>query len=470
MELLFESRLEIKQTAGKLFFFQAAPQVDPQPVFLGDTLVDGSGGSIYGSVIHDGGVYRMWYQAWPRDWSGKDVALVAYAESNDGISWRKPILNLVEYAGDGQKNNLVNLGVHCPSVVIDPLAPPSHRYRATGCSGKHYSGGHPGAGDYGYYTLHSPDGLHWSLDQNTPQWPSADVITSVYHPAQQRIITALKFSPRYNKFLRRSIWTAEHRDGQWSSAHAALIPDEFDDICAMREGFATGDYYGMGFLPAGSGTVGFLWQFRHDMPHNVAGNFGATDVSLVYQAQRSDHWFHVPGRPNFLSHHVRPWTQGGIYTAASAIDAGKEQWLYFTGAPQSHCWELDQQWQMQEKRCQQLRDEGMSAIGRARWTKDRLFGFRADPEGYLDLDLGVIDKPSRLFLNFQTDRPGFIQVELLDTPDYGRDHAAALSGDQLDCPVAWQKNREIIHPQPRPCVARLYLDRAKLFAYELRNA
>ena len=30
----------------------------------------------------------MWYQAWPKDWDGGDVSLVAYAESDDGIAWK----------------------------------------------------------------------------------------------------------------------------------------------------------------------------------------------------------------------------------------------------------------------------------------------------------------------------------------------------------------------------------------------
>ena len=48
------------------------PQVLDEPVLASGSDVDASGASIYGSVIRDGGVYRMWYQAWPRDWDGRD--------------------------------------------------------------------------------------------------------------------------------------------------------------------------------------------------------------------------------------------------------------------------------------------------------------------------------------------------------------------------------------------------------------
>ena len=66
-----------------------------------------------------------------------------------------------------------------------------------------------------------------------------------------------------------------------------------------------GDYYGMGMMPAGSGTVGFLWQFRHSLPRKHLsdyGVFGVNDVTLVYQAGRGERWEHVPGRPDFISH------------------------------------------------------------------------------------------------------------------------------------------------------------------------
>lgn len=56
-------------------------------------------GFIYGSVIVDGGKYRMWYQA------QSGLAHVAYAESRDGIAWEKPDLGLVEI--DGKPTNLV---------------------------------------------------------------------------------------------------------------------------------------------------------------------------------------------------------------------------------------------------------------------------------------------------------------------------------------------------------------------------
>jgi hypothetical protein len=469
MELLFESRLEITRVEGKLYFFQVKPEISPEPVLKPDTFSDGSGASIYGSVLHDGGMYRMWYQAWPGDWDGGDTSLVGYAESDDGISWKKPELGIVDYGG--KKNNLCNLGFHSPSVFIDPEAHSTHRYRATGYTRPNRIGSTEVA-RAGYFTAHSTDGLHWELDSLEPRWEGADVITSVYHPAQQRAIVALKKGPRAGGFPRRSIWNADLIDSRWSGISCALIPDEFDDVGALSRGYASGDYYGMGMMPAGGGTVGFLWQFRHSLPRTAdteAGVFGAVDVSLVYQCGRGDRWLHSFGRKDFISHDDTPWGSGGIYTASCPVEAGDDQRLYFTSTLHSHGWYLDSRWKVQDNRKKELLEEKMCRIGYASWPRDRLFGFKADPDGWLELNLGRIERPVELVLNYKTERFGRVRIELPGRKDYSLDNSRSMVGDNLKSVVEW-KTGSIIKPEDEnPLIARIHMDCAKLYAFELRS-
>src|SRR5688572_16020506 len=125
MELLFESRREIARLDGKLRWVQQRPRVCEEPVLVPDNAGDGAGASIYGSVIHDGGVYRMWYQGWPRDWSGQNSSIVCYAESDDGVVWRKPALDLDDRFDS--PHNVTDLGLHSPAIFVNPTAPASHR-------------------------------------------------------------------------------------------------------------------------------------------------------------------------------------------------------------------------------------------------------------------------------------------------------------------------------------------------------
>jgi hypothetical protein len=97
-----------------------APQKYPgNPVMKAGPIegVDGYGTLLYGTVMKQGGKFRMWYLASPRADSRipGDVERniltgayrpVAYAESTDGIHWVRPNLGLVEFRGN-KNNNLV---------------------------------------------------------------------------------------------------------------------------------------------------------------------------------------------------------------------------------------------------------------------------------------------------------------------------------------------------------------------------
>lgn len=469
MQVLFESRTNI-DISGKVYFFQHNPVLHPEPVLGPDSFVDGAGTSIYGSVLRDGGVYRMWYQAWPRDWNGANGDLIGYAESNNGIDWHKPKLGLVDYSGKGRDNNLVDLSGHSPSVFIDPESPPTHRYRATLCTGPGPQGARKGMLDAGYFTAHSADGLHWEYDRLTPQWRSADVITSIYHPRQRRGIVAMKVTPRVHGIPRRSIWNAEWRDGHWSEARSALVPDEYDDIAAGARGYVSGDYYGMGMLAAGSGAVGFVWQFRHRLPRTEergSGVFGDVDVSLAYQAEPGDRWLHVPGRADFIRHADLPsWGRDVVYTASCPVDVGDEQWLYVSAGIRSHGWYVDSRWKRDENRIRSLVDQGMYRIGIVRWPKWRLFGFRSDPCGVLDIKLGRLSQPGKVQLNYRCESGGSIRAEIPNRETHSLEQALPLRGDALSETVAW-KAGDILPADPeKELVVRLHLDRAEVYAYD----
>ena len=478
MELLFESRSNIITIWGKLFFRQEKAEVLPEPVLVGDTASDGSGVSIYGSVLRDGGMYRMWYQSWPKVFDGSDTTLVGYAESDDGLSWRKPKLGIVDLGGTD--NNLCNLGMHCPSVFIDPTAPPSHRYRATGYTNDTNVYTLPGTRTVGYFAAHSADGLRWELDAPMPCWPYMDVITSIYHPGQKRGIVSFKRGHRMANIARRSIWQASLRDGVWQSPHCALVPDDFDDIAARAHGYQSADYYGMAMQPVGQGTAGFIWQFRHQLPYTGAAHgslFGTTDMSLAFQESEGSRWLHAPGRPDFLSHDATWWTHGGIYSASSPVEVGDEHWLFICGARHSHGWTTDANWKDIPDLVQKCSDEGMMRVGVARWPKHRLFGFTSDPQGGLWLDFGEITEPCELVLNYATFPDGDIRVKLSslvmlyaedEIPGRGYDECMPLTGNQLAQTVAW-KDGAVIHPVPgRRLTAYIEMNRATLYAYELR--
>ena len=478
MELLFESRLEILRAAGKLHFFQRPADVTPEPVVVADRPTDAEGAYIYGSVLHDQGVYRMWYQAQSPAWARHDTPVVAYAESDDGITWRKPDLNLVEFEGSRQ-NNLCDLGFHCHSVAIDPEAPPEQRYLATGCIDARYQDSwyhrdaDPPVGG-GYYIAHSADGLRWELESPHPHWRghNADNIETIWHPGRGRIETLLKRNRPYGGISRRSWWECSRKGGEWSEPRLALVPDDFDDLCAMSRGYASGDFNGIGRMPVGRATVGFIQTHRNRLPWHIhpngseAGNVGVLDLTLVYQGDEGHCWLRTPGRPDFVTHHHVPWANRCLFCASNVCEFGDEQRLYLGGWNCSHGVEPP--------------DEIKSSIGYASWPKDRIFGFHADPTSELEIELGILETPVELALNYETEPGGSIRVRLhtlgpwerlqdtTDYPGYGLKEAIPLTGDALAETISWKRGSVIRPLQGCRVVARLYMQRAKAYAWEIR--
>ncbi len=57
-------------------------------------------------------LFKLWYSVWNRHAYENRLPFsynVAYAESTDGITWRKPVLGLFEFAGS-KANNCIQLG------------------------------------------------------------------------------------------------------------------------------------------------------------------------------------------------------------------------------------------------------------------------------------------------------------------------------------------------------------------------
>jgi len=479
MQVLCEGHPQIQRMSPGMRLVLNRPTVLDEPVLQGDSDADATGASIYGSVIRDQGVFRMWYQAWPRDWNGDDVITVGCVESDDGLEWRRPAYGLVECLGS-TANQLTDLPFHSPSVLVDPDAGPGQRYRAFG-----YTAPRKFAGRFaqtvnasGYFTAHSADGLHWTLDSLDPLWQPGDVISSVWDPAAGGARVALKTGRFLGGMSRRAFSTAEWRQGQASAPVPALFPDELDDVAARARGFHTADYYGVSLLPTPGPTIGFLWNFRHQLPaaqHWSVGHYGNTgcvDLSVVYQLERGGCWRHVPGRPDWLASRDAPeWARGGLYTASSPLEVGEETWLYFCGTVDRHGWcGVDVDYSAWSRAAHERR--GFAKIGLARWVTHRIIGAQAD----LVERLALSARPAaegRLALNAVTRPDGRIRVRLVGAadgktiPGYGYEDCEPLAGDIRDRAVRWT-GREAL--PPAPALAEIEIERGTLYAFDFALA
>lgn len=120
----------------------------------------------YYTIFQDGDLYRMYYRGSHADEKTLKAThreVTCYAESRDGIHWKKPELGLFEWEGS-KANNIIlaGLGSHCFVAFKDgnPNCPPEAKYKGISRGRPH--------GKAGLYVFQSPDGIRWSQIKNEP--------------------------------------------------------------------------------------------------------------------------------------------------------------------------------------------------------------------------------------------------------------------------------------------------------------
>lgn len=168
---LFVDGALIDRLAGKAELRLHHP-VSQDVVIEHDEPWEGSG-CVYHSIFRDGDLYRMYYAAGQLTVTAEGVnagthgQFCCYAESEDGIHWRKPKLGLHEFQGS-TANNIVMVRQKVGNAVSEPGEPavfkdenpkasPAARYKALLPANRL-----PADHRRGLLAFQSPDGLHWS--------------------------------------------------------------------------------------------------------------------------------------------------------------------------------------------------------------------------------------------------------------------------------------------------------------------
>jgi len=168
-----------------LCYYLSKPSVRAEPVLLpsheNPAAPDSHAAHFYGTVLEEGGKFRMWYYAchlginadWPPEqlaqakaWGdGLQVGPLCYAESEDGLRWTKPALGQVLFKGTLENNAfaLPNGEVATATVLRDDAeAFPQRRYKMIynyydkrECAAPAERGG-------AIRTATSPDGIAWT--------------------------------------------------------------------------------------------------------------------------------------------------------------------------------------------------------------------------------------------------------------------------------------------------------------------
>ena len=407
-----------------------------------------------------------------------------YAESEDGIHWRKPELDVYEV--DGSKTNVVLGGgdfgdAHHMSVVLDPHPPSKEeRFRAIFV---HLWPDEAGiaSGNSRLECAHSPDGIHWTI---YPEAPRGAHLPSVFydHAARQFVANgrygAMASAPVLNprtpltgSFLKphepnRQLADATRRIWQYRSSDfihwgdpilVAAVDDEEDNLDEQ--------FYGMAQYKLGGAhlaTISVLHGVRDEK-----------DVQLLV-SRDGIRWNRTNKRQPFLAPRGDGhWDAHVVSLPCPPIDVGDEHWFYYGGQNYRHDWWLCGQNEGLDHP-EAYNPDGFSAgLGLAVLRK----------EGYASLSAGevrdgvVVTQPlygagEKLQINATCREGGSIQAEVVDRFDTiiggcTRERCDAFTGDEIRHTMTWEGKSGVPGDQRK---VRFFLRNAEIYSFRFIQA
>jgi len=424
--------------------------------------VDSWAVQFYGSVIRDpdAGKFRMWYVAVSTD-ERMDRTLprsvpwrVAYAESDDGITWTKPNLGLVEVGGN-TNNNLVNLDPHIGvlnlKVLHEPDDPnPEHRYKM----GAHvwFPKNDVRLGTLAPYV--SADGLSWKLLVEAKpvdaEMPEASTVIpplhfepvgglykwdGLYHLSGQNAIAAAR--PYHGRVSRTFVssdflhWTESSaiqfvRDAQ----HTLLGPGK------SRIGEQT--HEGISVWNRGNVLVGIsgMWHGTKEWDDlTIDLGFVVSNDGIRFREPAHEHIFLKRGDDG-------EWDQGGLLQGQGFENVGEQTLIYY-GA-----WD-PRVWQSSPPRggvgiATLPRDRFADLVVDTSTTGDGDYQMKEAVSSFMTRPLRIDDVSRRRFyVNAHgLSESSRLKIELLDhqlnsLPDYSGSDAALVTNNGFQTPIEW---------------------------------
>ena len=458
---LFLDAMVVEQSNGLQKVFHPVQKYEGNPVLRGDkpyeTAQRSSGPYIYGTVMRDQGLLRMWYHL-----IHDGAYCNAYAESQDGIQWVKPDLGLVEFEGSTKNNLFMTLNTdphenppsrsrgqcHNPNIIRLPERLKAKGNYALFCYGS----------DWGTPRVaYSPDGLHWAFEPETAQkamFPSSDVIHFFFDPYQDRFVATRKLGSRRG----RTVGVAFSKDGiNWTlpAEGPVFVPDDLDPDDTQIYGMPVFPYQGM--------YIGLPWIY-----HARYFKYGEYSVNRLHDAQKNSprtvdvqlawswdlmNWTRSRS-PLFQLGDEGAWDSIMIYTDQSPIVMGNELWFYYGGFNNPH----------------DAPGGDSGQIGLATLRIDGFCSMRAeDQEGWLITRREPLKRPA-IRINAKVDEGGYLLAEILDEEDrvldgFSRNDCVPFKGDSISHPLRWRSEQFSKSQIKGDKKIRFILSKGDLFSY-----
>ncbi|MEQ1862437.1 MAG: hypothetical protein ABMA13_21170 [Chthoniobacteraceae bacterium] len=449
------------------------------------------------------GKYQLWYQAYAGTRAQKKTheCTVAYAESDDGITFTKPNLGLFDFNGEKDTNIvLVGSGVlgdrYCNSVVVDPRDPdPARRYKMLFSD---WSVDEKGGYWVGAHAAFSPDGIRWTKHPGPPLQRSyyglkkvqppftgenpfreikspdgrirraallplthSDAADVIYDPKRKAFVLYGKMwidGPDGGLGWKHGMGRSESKDFlNWSKPQLVCAPDDTD-----------------GALEFHTSPV-FIHRERYFSLNQILNRTakGMMDIELMVSRDGFE-WVRPFRAPWFIPRSPgEQFDSGTIVTNANMIVHGEEMRFYY-GAYSSGAIGGG---------TDITGDQQKSGVGLATLPLDRFAGIRSEaeapsakvkaPPDIGQITLKPLDLAKRKEIHVNANAVGgVVQGELLDesgfrVPGFDKANSVSLRKDAVRQRLGW-KGKKLAELPPGRYHLRLHLQKAEVFAVTLR--
>ncbi|MDZ7724116.1 MAG: hypothetical protein U5R06_15240 [candidate division KSB1 bacterium] len=421
----------------------------------------------YSSVIKDkDGKIRIWYDLTIPALENVKKRTAGYAESNNGIDFKKPVLGKYEVKGS-KKNNIVfppeaNGGT---AVWIDPMALAEHRYKTQ-------------SKVYPSKELHiysSPDGIDWSFYANVdPRDGPVDTQTIIFWDKNLGKYLLFTRERIYGRCVRR----AEMNDLESSLENTGFaiwtdIKDQYTYFSERADRSKPEDlrndapmgYYGATIFPYENVYIGLaqaFWHWKGRGEHDLRP--GMRDVRLLI-SRDSKEFKRMGNRKAFMG----PGPSGRfdskcVWALPNPIVMGDEIWIYYVG------WNFDR-----IGRIDPDAPDGMSrsVLSRAIMRLDGFVSADAPYEGGEMITKPITFKGNKLEINANTGAGGSIRVEILDhdgypIPGFSIEESNWIVGNSVRFPVSWTSDGNLESLNGKIVRLRFVMRDCKLYAFQFK--
>lgn len=409
----------------------------------------------YSTIIKDGDLFRLYYRGIREAGKdGNDNEVTCYAESIDGINWKKPSLGIYSVAGSSDNNVILANAApvthnFSPFLDTNPKAKRTERYKAVG-----------GTDKSGLIAYVSEDGIHWQKKQENAVFKkgvfdSQNVVFWSEHERQYVCYFRTWSDGGFTEYKGfRSVSRTTSKDFvNWSAPEVMTFGDTPLDHLYTQQ---TSPYYrapqiylaiGARFMPNRQ-----VVSDEKAMELNVNPKYYKDCSDAVLMSSRGGSEYDR----TFMESFIRPgiglenWVSRSNYPVLNVVETSPTEISIY------------------------LNESYAQPSAHIKRYSLRIDGFASLSAGFGGGD--VVTRPfifdgNELEINYSTSAAGSVHVEILDEDGkpisgYAFADSQEIIGNEIARVVSWHKQKDVSELAGRPIRLKFYLKDADLYSFK----